>query len=68
MFEIYSEPGKEENIIDLSQGGDLYMQQSNIEGLQRGSVTFHVHIIIPLYLLMKSFVFETIISLLCYFR
>ncbi|KAK1406559.1 hypothetical protein QVD17_41985 [Tagetes erecta] len=35
MFEIYSERGKGEKIMDLSQeGGDLYMQQSNIKGLK----------------------------------
>ncbi|CAI9265290.1 unnamed protein product [Lactuca saligna] len=35
MFEIYSERGKGEKIMDLSQeGGDLFMQQSNIKGLK----------------------------------
>ncbi|XP_076953312.1 kinesin-like protein KIN-6 [Bidens hawaiensis] len=35
MFEIYSERGKGEKIMDLSQeGGDLSMQQSNIKGLK----------------------------------
>ncbi|XP_071695265.1 kinesin-like protein KIN-6 [Rutidosis leptorrhynchoides] len=35
MFEIYSERGKGEKIMDLSHdGGDLVMQQSNIKGLQ----------------------------------
>ncbi|KAI3518072.1 hypothetical protein L1887_06447 [Cichorium endivia] len=35
MFEIYSERGKGEKIMDLSEdGGDLFMQQSNIKGLK----------------------------------
>ncbi|KAL4578957.1 hypothetical protein LXL04_015091 [Taraxacum kok-saghyz] len=35
MFEIYSERGKGEKIMDLSQeGGDLFMQQSTIKGLK----------------------------------
>ncbi|XP_024966710.1 kinesin-like protein KIN-6 [Cynara cardunculus var. scolymus] len=39
MFEIYSERGKGEKIMDLSQdGGDLYMQQSNIKGLQEAVI------------------------------
>ncbi|MFS8006895.1 putative plus-end-directed kinesin ATPase [Helianthus anomalus] len=39
MFEIYSERGKGEKIMDLSQeGGDLYMQQSNIKGLKEVEV------------------------------
>lgn len=41
MFEIYSERGKGEKIMDLSQdGGDLYMQQSNIKGLQEVVLLF----------------------------
>ena len=35
IFEIYSERGKGERILDLSPGGaDLFMQQSSIKGLQ----------------------------------
>ncbi|KAK9269938.1 hypothetical protein L1049_025511 [Liquidambar formosana] len=35
MFEIYSERGKGERVLDLSpNGGDLFMQQSTIKGLQ----------------------------------
>ncbi|XP_059636412.1 kinesin-like protein KIN-6 [Cornus florida] len=35
MFEIYSEGGKAERMVDLSQdGGDLCLQQSMIKGLQ----------------------------------
>ncbi|CAK9148301.1 unnamed protein product [Ilex paraguariensis] len=34
MFEIYSEKGKSERMLDLSQeGGDLFMQNSTIRGL-----------------------------------
>ncbi|KAJ9542378.1 hypothetical protein OSB04_028884 [Centaurea solstitialis] len=39
MFEIYSERGKGEKIMDLShEGGDLYMQQSTIKGLQEAVI------------------------------
>lgn len=35
MFEICSERGKVERLLDLSPGGaDLFMQQSSIKGLQ----------------------------------
>nr|XP_043634134.1 kinesin-like protein KIN-6 [Erigeron canadensis] len=39
MFEIYSERGKGEKMMDLShEGGDVYMQQSTIKGLQEVAI------------------------------
>ncbi|KAI3724377.1 hypothetical protein L2E82_36149 [Cichorium intybus] len=39
MFEIYSERGKGEKIMDLSEdGGDLFMQQSNIKAMTNSNI------------------------------
>ena len=43
MFEIYSERGKGERLLDLSPGGtDLFMQQSSIKGLQEVDSGFYL--------------------------
>ncbi|KAI3709827.1 hypothetical protein L2E82_39594 [Cichorium intybus] len=54
MFEIYSERGKREKIMDLSEdGGDLFMQQPNIKGLKEILLQFIFILLSPLLLFFK---------------
>ena len=62
MFEIYSECGKGEKIMDLShEGGDLYMQQGNIKGLQEVVLLFMLKLLLFAYLTHKFLHFLKVI-------